>query len=138
MKKGISTSVMIALAGLLLVTAGALTAADVSEKLAIENSGYQKDKKGPVNLEHRKHSKDYKLACTECHHEYDEKGQNTWQEGQAVKKCKECHDPVAKKGKVMKLQNTFHKNCKTCHIEVTKGGKKAPHKICKECHQKKS
>ncbi|MCJ7500909.1 cytochrome c family protein, partial [bacterium] len=66
------------------------------------------------------------------------KGQNTWQEGQAVKKCKECHDPVAKKGKVMKLQNAFHKNCKTCHIEVTKGGKKAPNKICKECHQKKS
>ncbi len=119
------------------VAGGALTAADVPEKVTIENSGYKKDKKGPVILSHKKHSAEYKVACTECHHVYKD-GKNVWKEGDPVKKCSECHNPKKKQGKILKLQNAYHKNCKSCHKKIIKAGKgKPPFKKCTQCHQKK-
>ena len=106
---------MAVLFGVLFLTVGILTAADAPDEVKIENEGYTKDKKGPVILSHNIHSTDHKVVCTECHHEYNDKGENTWKEGASVKKCIECHDPKAKKGKVMKLQNAYHRNCKNCH-----------------------
>lgn len=121
--------------------AGILAAADkqeVPDEVKIENKGYKKDKKGPVILDHKKHHEEYKVACTECHHEYKD-GKNVWKEGDLVKKCVECHDPVKTEGKVKKLQLAMHAKCKTCHKTLVKEGKskKAPYKKCKKCHQKK-
>lgn len=128
--------ILVALAGMIFLTVGALTAADVPDDIMIQNEGYKRDKKGPVKLTHKKHSVDYKIACNECHHEYKD-GKNVWKEGQPVKKCSACHDPKKKQGKTMKLQNAYHKNCKNCHKEASKQGKKAPYKKCNDCHSKK-
>ncbi len=128
--------ILVAVTGIVFLTVGALTAADVPDEILIQNEGYKKDKKGPVKLSHKKHSVDYKIACNECHHEYKD-GKNVWKEGEPVKKCSACHNPKKKDGKVMKLQNAYHKNCKTCHKAAAKEGKKAPFKKCNNCHGKK-
>jgi hypothetical protein len=138
MKKGILSLIVVALTGLLFITVGALTATDVPDDVSIENEGYKKDKKGSVKLSHKKHSAEYKVACTECHHDYQD-GKNVWKEGDPVKKCSECHNPLKNVGKVKKLQLSYHTNCKDCHKKVAKEGKKnAPFKKCKDCHSKKS
>jgi hypothetical protein len=134
------TLIIAVLAGMLLLTVGALTAADVPDDIMIQSEGYTKDKKGPVKLSHKKHVDEYKVVCNECHHEYNEKGENTWKEGLPVKKCSACHDPKEKKGKVMKLQNAYHRNCKNCHKAYIKdhAESKAPYRKCNDCHEKKS
>ena len=139
MNKRLLTLVMVVFTGLLFLTVGALTAADVPDEVTIENEGYQKDKKGPVKLSHKKHSVDYKVACTDCHHDYKD-GKNVWKEGEPVKKCSECHSPLKKDGKIKKLQNAYHRNCKNCHKAYIKDNpdSKAPYKKCTKCHQKKS
>ena len=139
MKKKFLGVLTIILSGLLFLSIGVLTAADVPDDVTIENKGYKADKKGVVKLSHKKHSVDYKVACTECHHEYKD-GKNVWKEGQPVKKCSACHNPLKKDGKTKKLQNAYHKNCKTCHKALVKEKKsdKAPFKKCNDCHQKKA
>jgi len=110
----------------------------LTDDILIRNEGYKTDKKGPVKLTHRAHSKEYKIACTDCHHDYQD-GKNVWKEEMPAKNCRECHNPLKKQGKVMKLQIAYHKNCKNCHKDLAKEGKKTgPHKKCKECHQKKT
>lgn len=143
MNKRGTTLLMVIFTGLLFLVVGALTAADkpsdVPDDIMIDNQGYKKNTKGPVRLSHKKHGTDYKVACTECHHEY-EKDKNVWKEGLPVKKCGECHNPLKKEGKVYKLNLAYHKNCKNCHRDLMKKemkGKKLPYKKCKDCHQKK-
>ena len=127
------------MASLMVIAGVYATAVDAPDDVKIENQGYKSDKKGPVNLSHKKHNIDYKVACTECHHVY-EQGKNVWKEGQPVHKCIECHDPINKKDNQDKLQNAFHQNCKNCHKELAKAdpSKKLPYKKCNDCHQKKS
>jgi hypothetical protein len=136
MKNKLLTLVLVALTGCIFLAVGALTAADVPDEVSISNDGYKKDKKGPVKLSHKKHHADYKVACTDCHHDY-QKGKNVWKEGDPVKKCGDCHNPKKKQGKVPKLQNAYHKNCKNCHKDLVKAGKskKAPYKKCNDCHE---
>ena len=140
MKKRPLPLVVAVLFGVMFLTVGLLTAADVPDEVMIENQGYAKDIKGPVKLSHKKHVEDYKAVCTECHHDYNDKGENMWKEGAPVKKCIECHDPKEKKGKVMKLQNAYHRNCKNCHKAYVKdhSESKAPYRKCNDCHGKKS
>ncbi len=151
MRKKFVTLLVVALTGLLFLTVGVLTAADVDvpKEVLIQGKDYKKDKKGPVKFQHKKHQEEYlnlddkKIDCTECHHEYkDEK--NVWKEGDPVKKCgvEDCHDPLKKKGKKQhKLQIAFHKNCKECHKTIVKAGKKkakeAPYKKCVKCMGKR-
>ena len=139
MNKRLLTLAMVIFAGLLFLTVGVLTAANVQDEVKIENKGYQKDKKGQVKFSHKKHHDDYKVACTECHHDYKD-GKNVWKDADPVKKCSECHDPLKKKDKVMKLQNAYHRNCKNCHKAHVKDNPKseAPYKKCTKCHLKKS
>jgi len=128
----------IILTGLLFFTVGALTAADVPDEVMLENAGYKKDKKGPVKLTHKKHSEDYKVGCTDCHHDFKD-GKNVWKEGDPVEKCSACHDPLKKQGKTKKLQNAYHRNCKNCHKKLKKEGKETgPFKKCNDCHAKKA
>lgn len=135
MKKGLFTLLMVAITALTFFAVGSLIAADVPDTINIENQGYSKDKKGAVKFSHKKHSTDYKVACTECHHDYKD-GKNVWKEGEAVKKCGDCHNPLKKEGKVKKLQDAYHRNCKNCHKALE--GKDAPYKKCNDCHEKKS
>ncbi len=146
MRKKFMTLLVVVLTGLLFLTVGVLTAADVDvpKEVLIQGKDYKKDKKGPVKFTHEKHNKDFKIACTECHHEYKKEGdkkKNIWKEGDPVKKCGACHDPDSKKAKakkVLKLQNAYHKNCKNCHKALKKEGKKTgPFKKCNKCHAKK-
>lgn len=137
MKKGSYTFFMAVFIGMIFLAVGVLTAVESPVDVKIENQGYKKDKKGSVHLSHKKHSEEYKIACTECHHDYKD-GKNMWKEGDPVKKCTECHNPEKKEGNVDKLMSAFHKNCKDCHKDVAKQGKeKAPHKKCNDCHAKK-
>lgn len=106
-------------------------------QITIQNTGYKRVKKGPVLFHHKKHQLDYKLACVECHHNY-ENGKNIWKRGDPVELCINCHNPLKKQGKIPKLEIAFHKNCKGCHRDLAKAGKKAgPYKKCNQCHQKK-
>ena len=140
MSKKLSTIVMISLIGFLILGVGALVAvgspANPPDEVIIENSGYKKDQKGHVKLSHSKHINEYKVACTECHHDYKD-GKNVWTENDPVKKCAECHDPVKSKGKQKKLQLSYHSNCKDCHKLAVKEKKKAPTSKCNDCHAKK-
>lgn len=88
--------------------------------------------KPPVEFTHLKHSKDYKIACTDCHHLYKD-GKNVWKEGQKVQKCSECHK-AQDQGKVVSLQNAYHKNCKDCHTKLKNEGKKTGPVLCAQCH----
>ena len=137
MKKGILTLITVLLVGLGVFGSGLLTAADVPEKVTIENE-YPKDRKGAVSLTHKKHVEEHKVACADCHHVYDG-GKNVWEEGQPVKKCSACHDPETKKGTAMKLGSAYHRNCKGCHKDyaVEHPDTSAPLKKCNGCHQKK-
>ena len=144
MNRKFVTFLMVTLIGLIFLTVGALASADKVDKgpdeIMIENSGYEKDKKGPVAFSHKKHHDEYKTVCADCHHKY-EGDKNIWKEGDPVQKCSACHDPKAKKDKADKLQNSYHKNCKDCHKKLIAEGKEAeklPYKKCNDCHQKKS
>jgi hypothetical protein len=103
-------------------------------EIIIENQGYMNDNKKPVKLNHKKHSEEYKIACDDCHHIYQE-GTNVWKEGDSVQRCAACHDPIEDRGDVMKLQSAFHKNCRDCHKEMSQEGREAPYKKCTECHR---
>jgi hypothetical protein len=126
------------LTALLFLTVGILTAADVPvpDEVTIENQ-YEKDRKPPVKLTHKKHATDYGVSCEDCHHDY-QGGKNVWKEGDEVKKCSACHDPENKQGNVDKLNNAYHQNCKDCHKELVKSGKSkdAPYRKCTKCHIK--
>jgi hypothetical protein len=157
MNKRFGAILTVIFCGLIFLTVTALTATEkpaeepteAPEEVVIENKGYKKDKKGPVTFQHKKHQEEYlnlddkKIACTECHHKYEDE-KNVWKEGDPVKKCgaEDCHDPLKKKGKKQhKLQIAFHKNCKDCHKAIVKAGKKkaneAPFKKCVNCMGKK-
>ncbi len=142
MKRKFLTVLVVGLTGLLFLAVGTLMAADapaqkIPEKINIDNTGYKVDRYGPSPFDHKKHQIDYKIACTECHHTY-ENGKNIWKEGDPVKPCKECHNPLKKVGKIPKLEIAYHKDCKDCHRKLAKEGKKSgPYKKCSECHERK-
>ena len=89
-----------------------------------------KSRQGNVTLSHKKHTAEYEIKCTDCHHET--------KKGETPRACRSCHDPKKRKGEVVTLKEAFHRQCKDCHMKVSKEqGKKAPHKKCLDCHVKK-
>ena len=105
--------------------------------IVISNDVYEKDRRGPVTFSHRKHAKEYKILCWECHHEYED-DVNTWSPWDGAEKCSECHDPDEKMDEVMRLQTAFHVNCKNCHKAMAEENKKTgPYRKCLTCHEKK-
>ncbi|MBN1848120.1 MAG: cytochrome c3 family protein [Deltaproteobacteria bacterium] len=136
MKKSALGIYLIIFSGLIFFTMGVLSAADIPDDVTVENQGYKKNQKGSVHLSHKKHSTEYNVACTDCHHEYKD-GKNIWKEGDPVKKCVDCHNPEKSEGNIKKLQLAFHSNCKDCHKEPNKAGKKnGPTTKCNDCHAK--
>ena len=104
--------------------------------ITIDNSGYEKDRKGPVEFAHKEHARDYEIFCWDCHHDYQD-NQNIWSPWGTTQKCIACHDPSQKKDTAMKLQTAYHLNCKTCHIE-RKIFQDEPlaYRKCFKCHEK--
>jgi hypothetical protein len=127
-----------------LVMAGVAVATDKGpETITMDSKVYAKHTKALVTFSHAKHNVDYKIACTECHHVYQD-GKNVWKEGDEVKKCDSCHtgakapkEPALSKAEKIKgyHYSAIHENCKGCHKVAMKEGKAAPTK-CTECHPK--
>ena len=116
---------------------GILIAVDQPDEINIKADAFPKHKKGPVKFTHQKHNVEYKIACADCHHVYEE-GKNVWTEGQPVQKCSACHDPLKSEGKVKKLMLAYHRNCQGCHKALEKAEKKTgPTRKCNDCHEKK-
>ena len=137
MRRNILVMLGIMMSIAIFVGGGALIAADVPDEISIQSKAFETHKKGPVNLSHKKHAVDYKIACTECHHVF-EGGKNVFKEGDPVQACSECHDPVESKGNVKKLMLAYHKNCQGCHKDLEAAGKPTgPTKKCNDCHAKK-
>ncbi|MBW1805391.1 MAG: cytochrome c3 family protein [Deltaproteobacteria bacterium] len=104
--------------------------------IVLDKEGYSKDRKEPVRFRHKKHARDYKILCWECHHDYDGKN-NVWSPWGTIEKCDDCHDPTEKDGDIMKLQTAFHINCKKCHEERAIFGKDPKaYRRCTTCHIK--
>jgi len=119
------------------VGVGALIAADAPDEISIQSKAFETHKKGPVNLSHKKHAVDYEIACTDCHHVFED-GKNVFKKGDPVQACSECHDPEKSEGNVKKLMLAYHKNCQGCHKDLEKAGKRTgPTRKCNDCHAKK-
>ena len=80
---GLVILVMVISAGILLVTPGTGNTTDTAkdrpeglsgdlDSILIDNKGYKKQRKGPVEFTHLEHAKDYKLSCWDCHHDRKE------------------------------------------------------------------
>ena len=137
MKKRILSLSVVIFSIVMFTGAGILIATDVADEITIKADAFSKYKKGPVKLTHKKHTVDYKIACTDCHHVFKD-GKNVFKEGDPVQKCSECHDAKKSQGKVKKLMLAYHKNCQGCHKGLEKAGKKTgPTKKCNDCHAKK-
>ena len=137
MRKSVVVLLGVIVSMALFMGVGVLIAADCQDKVSIHSDAFKTHKKGPVNLSHKKHNVDYKIACAECHHVY-EGGKNVYKEGDPVQACSECHDPVTSEGKVKKLMLAYHKNCQGCHKALEKAGKPTgPTRKCNDCHAKK-
>lgn len=107
--------------------------------IVLNNSGYKKDRRGPVMLTHTKHSLDYGVSCWDCHHvyEYNDDKKNTYSPLSTTQKCNECHDPLKVQDKAMRLQTAYHMNCKGCHKELAiKNEKTGAFRKCLKCHEK--
>lgn len=138
MKKG-TIAVLICLAFAVVALAGSFCFAGqkIEEVITIYDPVFKKHKKPAVVLHHVKHSKDYGVACTDCHHVYKD-GKNTWKEGDEVQKCSACHTKArSKKKDNLGLYEAFHGNCRDCHKELKKKGNKKVSTKCASCHTKK-
>ena len=105
--------------------------------ITVENTGYKKDRRGPVMLTHTKHALDYGVSCWDCHHVYEDDKKNIYSPLETTQKCNECHDPLKVQDEAMKLQTAYHKNCKGCHKELAvKNEKTGAFRKCLKCHEK--
>ncbi len=110
--------------------------------IMVENTGYKKDRRGPVLLTHTKHSLDYAVSCWDCHHVYEDyediaDKKNLYSPLETTQRCNECHDPLKIQNKSMKLQTAYHLNCKGCHKDLAVQNKKTgAFRKCLKCHEK--
>ena len=102
--------------------------------VVIENEGYKKRKREPVELSHSQHYLDYDVSCWDCHHDY--KGEkNIYSPVVETQKCIDCHDPLSDQGRVMKLEAAYHLNCSGCHRSLAMQREKtAAYRECPDCH----
>ena len=104
--------------------------------ILLDNPGYKKKRKGPVEFTHKKHAYQYRLFCWDCHHDYKD-GQNVWVPWGETKRCNQCHDPKSKEHNKIMLQKAFHYQCKGCHKDLAKKKMKTgAYRKCGGCHLK--
>ena len=136
-----------AIVAALLLFAGAfmvIAADQPPDTVTIKAALWPSPTKPPVQLSHKKHAEEYKIACAECHHKY-EGGKNVWKEGDKVDKCMTCHNEPTIEGEKklseaqqkLNLKLAFHGNCQECHKKTKKDNPstKAP-VVCTGCHVK--
>jgi hypothetical protein len=122
--------------GLLLGMAALLGAhAGLTEPPAVsllKISGPVASRKPPVQFSHTLHAAQ-RVACTQCHHEYQGR-RNVWHQGQPVQKCQACHGlrPEACR---LDAKNAFHRQCKGCHLRGEQQGRPAGPVTCRGCHR---
>ncbi len=121
--------------------------AEVPAVIALKATLWSEHTKSPVTFSHKKHSAEYKVACSECHHKYED-GKNVWNEGDPVQKCQECHTERTIKGEKqlppekqkLNLKLAFHNNCQGCHKKLKMKDREKYADIpttCVECHPRK-
>ncbi len=73
------------------------------------------------------------IECWDCHHDYDESGENIGGDGGF---CSDCHTKNAGDNPVP-LMEAFHIQCKQCHAkEISKSENKNMPQMCGQCHVK--
>jgi flagellar basal body-associated protein FliL len=131
-------------AGLVNLLGAAPAAQKAPDTFDIKSPLWPNPTKTPANFTHKKHTEDYKIACTECHHVYKD-GKNVWKQGDPVQKCEACHNEPTITGEMklppdkqkLNLKIAFHKNCVTCHQDLKKKDPAKYAKIpvtCAQCH----
>ncbi len=111
------------MAGLILgAQGGSLTEPPATSLLKIPVAGSRR--KPPVKFSHRVHEA-RRVACTQCHHEYEGK-RNVWRQGQPVQQCQACHS-LRPEARCLDLKTAFHRQCKGCHLRLSsRDGRPAP------------
>lgn len=105
------------------------------DTILIDNEDYEKDRKGPVLFPHKKHARDFKILCWDCHHEYDD-GENIYSPWGDAYACIDCHDPYEKMDNIVKLQTAYHLSCKGCHEKMEiYGDEPLAYRKCNRCHE---
>ncbi|MBN1226750.1 MAG: cytochrome c3 family protein [Deltaproteobacteria bacterium] len=143
-KKYLILVIILIVGGILYLPVRAVMAADVPDTIKMESKVYPKHTKSIVTFPHKKHAVDKKIACTECHHVFED-GKNVWKEGDEVKKCDACHSETKKPSdlKVSKAENikrfhytAIHANCRGCHSDLKKKNEATGPTTCNDCHKK--
>ncbi len=74
------------------------------------------------------------LYCEDCHHDYDESGENIGGDGGY---CSDCHGKNTGDNPIP-LMEAFHIQCKQCHAkEIAERENKNIPQMCGQCHVKK-
>lgn len=138
------TVVMVAFLGAFLATAAEECKTEPPQELTIKDPAWKEHTKCPVEFNHQAHAEDYGIACTDCHHKY-ENGQNVWKQGDPACPCSSCHTELTIKGEKklpeaeqkLNLKLAYHNNCIDCHRAKKKEDSKtsAP-TTCTACHPK--
>jgi hypothetical protein len=120
----------------------AIAAEKAPDTVDFKTSVWPTPTKSNVAFTHKKHSEEYKVACTQCHHVMKD-GKNTWKEGDAVERCDKCHTEATIQGEKklppdqqkLNLKLAFHNQCIPCHQKEkkAKADTKAP-VTCAQCH----
>lgn len=106
------------------------------EELVLDNpDAYVEKHRPPVSFPHELHMGE--LECLECHHDFDEDGENVLdedllEEGNEEIFCASCHDA----GTEVDLKEAFHRQCMGCHRDLRKAGEVIAPELCGECHVK--
>lgn len=132
----------VVLAAAFMVGAADQAATKAADVITIKAGLWTSHTKAPVEFSHKKHAEEYKIACTDCHHKF-ENGKNVWKEGDPVQKCEACHNEPTIQGEKklppeqqkLNLKLAFHENCVGCHqkLKKDKPDTKAP-VTCTGCH----
>ena len=103
-------------------------------ELYIYSDDFSKHTRPLVIFSHINHGDCDRIDCTECHHDYDESGENIGGNGGF---CLDCHTKNAGDNPIP-LMEAFHTQCKQCHAkEIGKSKNKNIPQMCGQCHVKK-
>jgi hypothetical protein len=120
------TSILI-LAGLFL---GLSFAFSQEDEFVLHHKEIGKHQRPLVRFDHERHLEI--IDCNRCHHDYDENGNNTAEDGQS---CSVCHSRFESQENPIPLIKAFHIKCKGCHEERISRGKTSGPILCGTCHK---
>ncbi len=137
------TCVCVATMMIFAVAVVVVVAADKApEMIILKSKLWPNPTKANLEFSHKKHNEEYKIACNQCHHVYQD-GKNVWKEGDPVKLCDACHTEPTIEGEKklapdqqkLNLKLAFHNECLGCHqkLKKEKPDTKAP-VVCAGCH----